>query len=507
VQRHLCGQLQQYHTGSIAETERLHDLSADCWHANVLEVYGVVVAPPYSYVVMELAPNGKLQLPFCQGSQRLLRILRDVARVCCHLNTLHFSAAHLRPEDFTIVGSAIEACDGAWDVKLSKAVLHEVLSKQEEADALRELLTLLSLPAPPPLDLFGGESSEALYLRLVNALCPLACVTDHQSHLSSCVDGVVWFASELDSDVCTVEKHCEGDRKNSEVMSTLSTTTSLGSGAFGSVMQTTAAIREISLNVAAKTVEDAPFGVSYEAKLMSRILPHPNVVKLHGQYTESNETAEIDVYLLMTLVKNHATADAFLSNFDSADHGHAAFTVLLDIASALKHLHSHVPPIVHRDIAPRNCLVEMQSGSNTAYLCDFGLSRQTSAGQYVGGLQAYQRPLTRCPKEWHYMGEWSTASDVYMFALMVTELLTRQPLWSDLNDSAMTQLQTGLLRPAQLPADSNMAHIQHVIDACLDSDPASRPSMPALHDGLAAAIQVRISPLCPGFNAVNVVTV
>ena len=41
----------------------------------------------------------------------------------------------------------------------------------------------------------------------------------------------------------------------------------------------------------------------------------------------------------------------------------------------MAHLHSQVPPLVHRDVKPANILITRASGSMVAKICDFGVAK------------------------------------------------------------------------------------------------------------------------------------
>lgn len=82
-----------------------------------------------------------------------------------------------------------------------------------------------------------------------------------------------------------------------------------------------------------------------------------------------------------------------------------------DVANALDHLHAHVPPLVHGDIAPANIVISAATGG--AVLVDFG----TGAGGDPSTTAGYGAPeLASGPR--------SPAADIFALAATAHELLT-----------------------------------------------------------------------------------
>ena len=109
-----------------------------------------------------------------------------------------------------------------------------------------------------------------------------------------------------------------------------------------------------------------------------------------------------------------------------------------DIASALAHCHSMKPqPMLHHDIKSANVLLfskdEMGYARLTAKVADFGLAiglsgTSTAAAtsrtktHATGGTLAYRAPET-------FHGQYTTASDVFSFSIVIYELVTGQKPW------------------------------------------------------------------------------
>jgi serine/threonine protein kinase len=105
-----------------------------------------------------------------------------------------------------------------------------------------------------------------------------------------------------------------------------------------------------------------------EAKILAR-LRHPVLPKVSDHFTENSEQ-----YLVM----EHISGDDLSKRLESAGRPFPVSWVMFwadQLLDALSYLHSHEPPIIHRDIKPQNLKL---TDENHIVLLDFGLSKDTS---------------------------------------------------------------------------------------------------------------------------------
>jgi serine/threonine-protein kinase len=246
----------------------------------------------------------------------------------------------------------------------------------------------------------------------------------------------------------------------------------IGSGGMGTVYR--AFDERLQRPVAVKEViARDPGRVLREAQAAAR-LNHPGIVTLY-ELGESAGRALLVSELVpgQTLATLHAEGD--LSDREVAE-------IVADLAEALAHAHSR--GVVHRDVKPDNVMVRDDQGAGRrAKLMDFGIARiagaptLTAVGEVAGTL-AYMSPEQA---EGVVAGP---GSDVYSLALTAYEC------WAGSNPVAGSNpAETARRIDAGVP--SLRAHRQDLpeglvetIDACLDPDPALRPTALELRDCL-----------------------
>ena len=140
--------------------------------------------------------------------------------------------------------------------------------------------------------------------------------------------------------------------------------------------------------------------------------------------SRTESTAEIECGGVRSTVPLAFLADSsdFVPKSDSELPMALRFLIALDVAKAMAHMHSLVPAVLHRDLRSANVfLVSLDMNASVrAKVGDFGLA-SFATPTADGGVQTWQWMAPEV-----LAGEaYSKASDVYMFGLLLWELLTR----------------------------------------------------------------------------------
>jgi serine/threonine protein kinase len=196
----------------------------------------------------------------------------------------------------------------------------------------------------------------------------------------------------------------------------------LGSGRAGSTWQ--ALDLESAEPVAVKALELARLSEWKDAELFEReasvlrILNHERIPRYIDYFT-----LELEGHTLFVLVQQYIPGESLQAKIDSG--WRATEEQIRDIGARilriLAYIHSLRPPIVHRDINPRN-LIRREDGE--IFLVDFGgvqdaLLLEASGSTTVIGTPGY------VPME-QYMGRATVRSDLYAFAATLLALLTHR---------------------------------------------------------------------------------
>ncbi|KAM6954010.1 protein tyrosine kinase 2 beta, b [Aplochiton taeniatus] len=240
----------------------------------------------------------------------------------------------------------------------------------------------------------------------------------------------------------------------------------LGSGFFGEVFEGVyKKANGVQTSVAVKTCKDCSPDVMEkfmsEAVIMKN-LDHPNIVKLIGIIEDD------PVWIVMELYK-YGELGHYLSEQQQNLTNITLVLFSLQICKALVYLGG--VNMVHRDIAVRNILV---ASPDCVKLGDFGLSR------YIEHEEYYKASVTRLPIKWMApesinFRRFTTASDVWMFAVCMWEITSRgqQPFFWLENRDVINQLEQGIRLPK--PDDCPPA-LYSLMTRCWSYDPQERPT-------------------------------
>lgn len=149
-----------------------------------------------------------------------------------------------------------------------------------------------------------------------------------------------------------------------------------------------------------------------EAEIIA-MTDHPNIVKLygHGEW-------EGGLYIAMEFIQGISLRQALLQSPISLKR---ALEIVIDIAYALCHLHTH--GVIHRDLKPENILI---TDSGEVKVIDFGIAqllaekgtKETPATQRLIGTPIYMSPEQRENPE-----SVSYPSDIYSLGIIFYELV------------------------------------------------------------------------------------
>lgn len=197
-----------------------------------------------------------------------------------------------------------------------------------------------------------------------------------------------------------------------------------------------------------------------EVNLLTQ-LEHPHLAK----FCEAGRTRDV-FYFAMNYIEG--------SSLDQALEDKGAFpsavvrTHLLDLASAIAHLHKH--DILHRDIKPANILLSKEQG---AVLVDFGLARHIRDQQLTGSHMVIGTPLYIAPESLE-KEQTDERSDLFSLGMVGLQmLLGRAPiegknLYEIFNQIILRELPLAKEVPGVCP------ELAAVIDKLLEVDPDDR---------------------------------
>ncbi|MBS0357817.1 MAG: protein kinase [Proteobacteria bacterium] len=242
----------------------------------------------------------------------------------------------------------------------------------------------------------------------------------------------------------------------------------LGEGSYGEVYEgkwkfNPVAIKKLKLT---NYPGDALAELDKEAKVMG-VVRSDYLVQLKGMCLQPP-----NICLVMELMTGGTLYD-FLRNQKQGLPVDVMYNLARDIGAGLFDLHDQ--RILHRDIKSLNILLD---GNGRAKLCDFGLSKvkltttmAIKPQEKAVGTHRWMAPelLSLTPK-------YSTKSDIYAFAIVLWEIVTRKLPYQDIpNSSDVTKKVKNAERP-DIPSITPKRFAQ-LIRSCWSQNPAERPDM------------------------------
>jgi hypothetical protein len=212
------------------------------------------------------------------------------------------------------------------------------------------------------------------------------------------------------------------------------------------------AVKEIPL----RTLESAKAMELFEREArVLRELSHEAIPAYEDDFV-FGEGKNAGLYLVQELVSGETLEEeASSKRYDLRE----VLAIVAEIADILDYLHRRSPPVVHRDIKPKNV---MRRDDGRLVLIDFGSVRdalEQSGGSTVAGTFGYMAPE-------QLSGKATPASDIYALGALALALLTRQEPETLVTDGRTIEVRAHVEGP-----EVSLALLEQMVDAT----PANRP--------------------------------
>lgn len=228
-----------------------------------------------------------------------------------------------------------------------------------------------------------------------------------------------------------------------------------------------------------------------EMRLLAQ-LEHPNIARFYRGGVYRNATGETIPFIVMQLVRNGRSLTDYAEQEDLPVP--ARLELFLTVCEAVKTLHQHQPPLIHRDLKPTNILV---NDEGCPFVLDFGLAqvcdpaRRRGGREGVAGTPAYMSP-EQVATPW---GPGDPRSDLYTLGIILFELLTGQRPYTVPPDASWAALRQAILQEVPAPLSHHKIECRGDLDTIvartLAKAPAERyPSVAALQRDIREYLEI-----------------
>ncbi|KAF2072479.1 hypothetical protein CYY_006211 [Polysphondylium violaceum] len=224
----------------------------------------------------------------------------------------------------------------------------------------------------------------------------------------------------------------------------------------------------------------------HEVYAMSRF-SHPNIMKISGFCIQP-------LTMALEYVRFGSLYNLLSNNTVEISWG-LRLQIATEIAKGMQHLHSHNPPIIHRDLKSPNILLNaITEGPNpVSTIIDFGTSTALYGGAAL--IRCVDQPLWLAP-EVLACTAYSEPSDVYSFGIILWELYTRAHPFDEFSFGQwMSKLEDEIIRGLRptIPPSCPPEYVE-LIQSCWTHEPNSRPTFTSIVESLGQ-IKKKFAPL------------
>ena len=215
-----------------------------------------------------------------------------------------------------------------------------------------------------------------------------------------------------------------------------------------------------------------------ECQLLEQI-NHPHVVDFCGAFYD--ESTDEPVLVMERMQENLRD---FLERSQNDLSEQRQLQICLEIVRCLRFLHTHTPPIVHRDLTDKNV---MFSRDGLVKVGDLGQSRlKTNNAEYFNTAQPGAIPFMP-PEAMQEQSRYNEKLDIFSLGVLMLEVATQQPPRVGLVGIGRDpEIQR---RRQDLSKLTENHPLKPLILSCLKDNPKERPDVMAVHAQLLAKVE------------------
>ena len=232
--------------------------------------------------------------------------------------------------------------------------------------------------------------------------------------------------------------------------------------------------------------------------IRSSSLAHPNIVLFLGVYNPDGQSL-LPVLVMEQMQESLTSVVEKYPNIPM----YVKLSMLLDVSRGLWYLHTHHPPIVHRDLSPNNVLLTSQF---VAKISDLGVAKVIQADS--------KKTKTRAPGTVDFMPpealletpEYGPPLDVFSYGGVILHVVNQQ--WPKPIHYVMTDPKTGKMtalseverrQQHMKKMTGTPADLRTLVEQCLDNQPSRRPPISDVSERMKRIKEVE-SVRCPHVN-------
>lgn len=259
----------------------------------------------------------------------------------------------------------------------------------------------------------------------------------------------------------------------------------VGSGFFGDVYRAEYFGAEVAVKQTKEITKTAVEVLLQEGKIWYGIKKHPNICRLIG-YIHDEE----NLGLVMDFVENGSVLDCLERGQQFSSN--QKYDIIRQASAGLWHLHAD--NFVHRDLALRNVLIDLEEFS--VKITDFGMSRLMLNVNYANKTTNRMLPIAWSAPEAILKSRYSTHSDVWSFGVLIWELFSEKAPFQGVNQM---QLMLEITRGEQTLKCSKHwnAEIRKLLKRCWSIDASDRPHAEEIFDLFHTLTEKKRSILSP----------